>query len=192
MERFTLKKVTKNEWRQLYIVLDQDFPRFERIPWPLLKNGLRRKILTAYFLTDGDAIYGYAIWQKAFRFDYQHLLYFGVLAQYRKQGIGSDFLQLLVKKAKQGILLEVEDPQAAKNRAEQSECQRRIKFYEQNGFTLYSNFSFTNFGFQMRVMSNTKLPQSIDLTYYRALYDQAYGLPLGRVALKKSKMHVMS
>lgn len=173
--------------KQLFTYLDIDFPRFARIPLFMLQRGLKKRRLTAYLLMEDQKVIGYSICQTALELDLLHILYIAILPTFRSQGYGGQFLDLLESISPQGILLDVEDPAGGENTTEREKMMRRIHFYQRNGFNLKADFTFNNFGFYMNIMSNVQLPQQDWLHFYRRLYDQAYGLPISRFAIRPVK-----
>ena len=170
----------------LFGMVTADFPDFEGQPLDLLRAATERKAIKAVFLTDGETICGYALHQKTPHFSMRHLLYFAILPTFRSAGLGGNFLALLKQGVPQGLLLEVEDPDAAQQDHAEWLCRKkRIAFYERNGLQLFSAFRFSEFGHPLRVMSSAQLPSKQDwLAFYRALYNQMYGFPLAEKVIQ--------
>lgn len=80
------------------------------------------------------SIAGYAFFDKM---DNRYLLdYFAILRGHREKGLGSAFLSLLEKELENAGLLicEIEDPESTEKEEERIRRQRRLAFYERNGF----------------------------------------------------------
>lgn len=82
------------------------------------------------------------------------IVYFAVLKKYRGQGIGQKFLKELKEKYKENdvIILEVENPERAKNNEEKEICQKRIKFYEKLNFKIIENLQYILYNVDYKIM----------------------------------------
>ncbi|ARD48702.1 hypothetical protein SporoP37_11430 [Sporosarcina sp. P37] len=163
-----------------------DFEFLDHIPFPIMRSALKKKILHAVYLTDGINVYGYAIYQRIPKYGGIHVLYLAIAPDYRSFGLGSILLQRLNAMSPEGILLEVEDPDFAKNESELSVRTRRIAFYERNGLMLNKTVKLTNFKHPLLLMTSTELPPLNGRSFrqfYRQLYNRVYRVPIGKIAI---------
>ncbi|MDQ0224383.1 GNAT family N-acetyltransferase [Metabacillus niabensis] len=186
-ENLILQKITVNNYEinELFNYLNQDFKSFERLPLFIIRSALKKGILNAVYLTDGQQVYGYAIYQTVPTYKWLHVLYLAILPEHRSLGLGSTIIKLLNELTDKGIILEVEAPEAGKNEEDSTTRKRRVQFYERNGFNLNPDMNLKNFGYHIKMMSNINLLPEINwLEFYRVLYNRVYGLPLGSLFIK--------
>lgn len=141
-----------------------DFPENEATPWIYIKEMLRQGKYECYGAfretaecaektghaeaagrsdpvgqTEGDFL-GYAFFlkqelegKKIYLFDY-----LAITEKYRNQGVGTEFIRLLGNSitAADVILGEVEDPLAAESEEDRALRERRLQFYQRNGYHL--------------------------------------------------------
>ena len=177
----------KNALKTLFQYVNQEFKIFERIPFFVMRSALKKDILHAVYLTDGENVYGYAVYQHIPGYESIHVLYLAILPDYRSLGLGSILLDQLDALSPQGIILEVEDPQAAKTKKELSVCKRRIKFYERNGLYLNKNVQVKDFNYSLLLMSTSALPKLDKLKFekfYQGLFNRVYQFPVGNFTIK--------
>lgn len=130
---FTLEqvKVVYDTW------LVRDFPGEEVKPFKNIQSMWHSGNYYALGLySDANELLGYALFVKVEEVPMLLLDYFAVLEPYRKQGIGSYFLQQLREQAGEqiaGIFIETEDVSFAETQQELLERTRRDCFYEKNG-----------------------------------------------------------
>ncbi|MGN0298817.1 MAG: GNAT family N-acetyltransferase [Lachnospiraceae bacterium] len=122
-----LQKIRKNDFDQVYALMEISFPYDEYRGYEEQKELLKQPNYTVYVLPDDDNI-------KAFITVYQFenfafVEHFAVKPSYRNSGIGAAILQELSILLQCQICLEVELP-------ETEVAKKRIKFYERNGFYL--------------------------------------------------------
>lgn len=151
-------KKLRRQVKQLYLA---SFPKYERMPWPVLRaNALRKGIdLTAWL--EGENLRGFTA--SATIEDIHILLFFAVEPSSRGQGWGSEILSA-VKKAYKNVVLNIEclEPEAPNY----PERLRRFAFYQKNGF--YDTFWHVwEVGGKFRVLSTN--PQ-LDVKGYKALF----------------------
>lgn len=148
-----LRKIKFKEFKDLYRKhIIKDFPKNER---PNLE-GFRKRILKkneeVYIFEENGKDKGYCIIDHL-----QEYILVAFLAVYngnRGQGIGTKILKEIKEKYtnKKGILLEVEDPDFAKNEEEKIIQQKRIKFYEKADFKILENLKVELFMVNFRIM----------------------------------------
>ena len=114
--------------------MKRDFARNERRPLASLRRSWKRGAYECFGLFDGDAILGYAFFVrlgKDYLFDY-----FAIAEEHRDEGLGSLFLRELTAQLSDAdcVVLEVEDPDRAKNASERALRERRLRFYLRSGY----------------------------------------------------------
>ncbi|MFD1065614.1 GNAT family N-acetyltransferase [Oceanobacillus locisalsi] len=169
----------------LHNYLLQDFDRIELLPRFVLNRNLKKGVMKAVYLTDGQEKYGYAIYQQVAAFDGIFISYLAVRSKHRGSGLGSELMRQLKSLSANGILLEVEDPDKAKGEQDYTNRLRRIQFYERNGLHLNPNIKINSFFVPLRMMSNVDKIDDYDITFYRQLYNRIWRWPLGSVFVRK-------
>jgi len=134
--------LTRRQFLHIYFTAYQkDFPRSERKPLTLLLRGIRSGLLQCYGLFEDGRLRAYAILIR--QLDAQPgqpggclLDYLATLSGQRSRGCGSTFLGLLRAKLPGAacLLAEVEDPDFTEDDDERAVRERRIRFYDRNGF----------------------------------------------------------
>lgn len=167
--------------------LNDEFKLFERVPLFVMRLAMKKDILHAVYLTDGKEAYGYAVYQEIPGYDSIHVLYLAILPDYRSLGLGSVLMQQLKKLTKDGIIFEVEDPEAARNEDDLITRNRRIAFYKRNGFHLNQGVKVKDFNHMLLLMSTKKLPK-LDKhkfkKFYQGLFNRVYRIPVGKISIK--------
>lgn len=168
--------VNNKNIKQLYTHMKRDFPAEERVPCFFLKRAMKKGKVRAVYLKDNSGEeYGYMVYQIEKTLNVIYVMYFAIHPQFRSGGYGSVFLKQMQQKNKSGhIMLEVEDPAAAKDKKDQAVMERRIDFYSKNGFSVLPNSSIQLFGVPMLVMANTPLPINDFKTLFHKLYRNAF------------------
>ena len=135
---FAVRDLTLSEvrtvWRER---MTRDFPDNERKPLSMIEDALRRGEYRTLGAVGEDGILAYAFFvtlgtgRPLCLFDY-----FAVRADLRDRGVGSAFLSALISGplALAGtVLLEADDPDAAREEEERTVRERRLAFYRRNG-----------------------------------------------------------
>ena len=114
--------------------LVKDFTEDERKPLSSMKESWEKGNYDCYGLFDSAEIVGYAFFVRNGK--YFLLDYFAVKKDRRNEGLGSIFLnQLAVGMEKERcVIVEVEDPDEARNFDEKTLRSRRLRFYLRNGY----------------------------------------------------------
>ena len=108
----------------------RDFARNELRPLSSLRKSWDAGEYECYGLYDEGELHGYAFFVKL---GYRYMLdYLAVVKEYRDSGFGSTFLRELPDM--DCVIVEVEDPEKAKNEDDQLQRERRMQFYLRNGF----------------------------------------------------------
>jgi GNAT superfamily N-acetyltransferase len=145
-----LKKAGIGEMHQYYAQMQQDFEKDELVPEIVFQKAVFLKqadlvlvvddtirVTIAYALVCPNSFYGYGL-----------IWYFAVLPIYRGRGLGTEAVRLIDKKygRLRGMMLEITD---APDRAA---ADRRVKFYEKNGYKLVKTGAIKLNGIPMRIM----------------------------------------
>ena len=131
--------------------MKQDFANNELKPLTAIRRAWERDAYDVYFLTDGEAVLGYACFvrgENGLLFDY-----LAIAKEYRDQGLGSFFLKELAGclAGTECVVGEVEDPDRAENETNRALRERRLNFYLRNGYRKTSVTS-TVFGVDYRIL----------------------------------------
>lgn len=121
-------RITDKQFDEIYALFEKSFPLSEYRDYAKQKELLNSPFYHIYIkLNEQDQVIGcIAYWEfEAFCF-FEH---FAVSPDLRGQGIGKIILEECCKMFHKPIILEVED-------SSEEIAQRRIKFYERNGFVL--------------------------------------------------------
>ncbi len=151
----------KNLRKQVKALYLTSFPKYERMPWPILRcNALRKGIdLTAWM--EGESLRGFTA--SATVEDLHILLFFAVEGTSRGQGWGSKIVSA-VKEEHKNVVLNIEclEPEAP-NYAERL---KRFAFYQKNGFH-DTHWHVWEVGGKFRVLSTDP---KLDIKGYKALF----------------------
>lgn len=126
------------DYPQLLKIYNEAFPEDERRAYEDEKDlerfiGEHHVKFHGFSVKDGDLYLGFLTYWT-FK-DYVYVEHFALAPQYRGKNIGRKMLHHLFEEVSQNVLIEVEHPDT-------EEAQRRIKFYEQNGFRLRGEFEY--------------------------------------------------
>lgn len=133
-----LELLNESDFKQLYDLLDQSFPPAEIRSFENQEKLLKRDDYNVYVLKENDEILAFfAEWQNE---HYRFIEHLAVNEKYRSLGLGSKTLQAYTDLSSKPVVLEVEPPN-------DDIQQRRVKFYEKNGFSL------TSFGYLQPVIN---------------------------------------
>lgn len=104
----------------------------------------------------------------------------------RGKGIGTKILKELGEKYsnKKGILLEVEDPDFAKNENEKSIQERRIRFYERANFQVVENLKVELFMVNFNIMLHNITSASTEISEVEKVMKQFYYTIIDKKRLK--------
>ena len=156
----------RDEIKNIYL---NSFPKYEQLPWWILRFLTVRKgiDITAYY--DGDILCGFTYTVAAGNILF--VLFFAVENTLRGRGYGSAILGYLKESnPKKSILLNVEllDPRADNY----EERVRRFRFYEKNGFT-DTEYDIEEIGGVFRVLATT--PTFDNEEYLRVFRKMSFG-----------------
>lgn len=154
-KQWVLRRVKKEELDQLYTTrMEEDFPSAERPSLPAMQRHLREDLQEIWIMADQDGEeVAYAACAQARGIVLVTLL--AVFAEHRGGGHGTTLLELLQAHyaAERAVLLEVEDPQEAADEEDLLIRQRRIAFYERNGYRMLSGIDHVSFGIRLLLMA---------------------------------------
>ena len=170
-----LRKIKFKEFKDLYRKhIVKDFPSSER---PNLE-GFRKRMLKyneEIFIYEEEGIErGYCIIDQIQ--EYVLVAFFAVYEGNRGKGIGTKILKELEEKYsnKKGILLEVEDPDFAKNENEKNIQERRIRFYERANFQVVENLKVELFMVNFKIMIYNFKNEQININEIEKVMKQFY------------------
>ena len=153
---FRFRSIEKEESRVLYSHMKRDFPAAERPPFFVVKRLIAKQVYDAVFLMEEGLPVGYAVTVAPEGLAYALVVFLAILPGMRGQGYGGKLMEMLAQRFPGRILvLEVEDPAFAPNPEEKLIRQRRVRFYEQEGFRVISTARVKIFGVDMQLMVNT-------------------------------------
>ena len=149
-----LEKIKFKEFKRLYRTrMVQDFSSNER---PKLQ-GFRKRMLKyneeVFIYSEDNKEKAYLIVDELEE-NYILISFLAVYKEYRGQGIGSKLLKEIREKYqnKKAILLEVENPEYAKEK-ERTVMEKRISFYKKSDYEIVSNLEMEMFFVQYKIMA---------------------------------------
>ena len=152
--------------------LRKDFARNELKPLSSMRRFWEKDSYICYGLFDKEDILGYAFFVrlgKNYLFDY-----LGIAEGRRSRGLGSDFLhQLAVCFAEADCVIgEVEDPDKAPDEDTRALRERRLQFYQRNGY-IKTDLTSVVFGADYRIL---EVPVTVSHTTeeLRSIYTELY------------------
>lgn len=161
--------------RALYAHMKRDFPAGELPPYFAVKGNIEKKVYDAFYLTAGGEIIGYAIVTAPADCEFALLTFFAVLPEFRSRGYGGECLRVIRERCDRKIVLEVEDPAAARTDESRDIALRRVRFYERAGFRLLPTAKARIFGVDMLIMTDTRDDVGSVRNIMHALYRPAFG-----------------
>lgn len=151
---WSLRKLRESELDTLYIQrIEPDFPSAERPSLPAMHRHMQHDLQTIYIMHNDTDDFAYAVCAEA-----NDIILVTLLAVYKENrggGYGSALLALLKETYadKRAIILEVENPEDAEDVGEHATRERRIAFYERNGYTLLPDIAHISFDVPLLVMA---------------------------------------
>ena len=178
----TIRRVIKHELSELFSYLKCDFPMRERIPAFLIRQAVISNILHPFFLINNETIVGYAICQPAVFRSYVLVHYFAILPDLRSKGMGGVFLQMLADEyATDTLVLEAEDPEAAKTAQAYRMRKKRLSFYERCGFSVQQGWRFNQVGVRMLCLAKSQKPIDNIVALWTECYEAVLGPLLAKI-----------
>ncbi|MBR1626038.1 MAG: GNAT family N-acetyltransferase [Bacteroidales bacterium] len=157
-----------SESRQLY---ERAFVEDERRYWQQIKANIKKEKFNFFTIKDKESFIGIiSLWN----FDcFMYIEHFAILESLRSKGFGSKVLEMVSKEYSLPLVLEVDVP-------DDETSIKRVKFYEKNGFTMFSNkyvqppYDKGKASVEMRIMSSDK---SLEFSLIKdTLYEKVYGV----------------
>lgn len=150
----------------------KDFARNERKPLRSMRRSWEKNAYDCYGLFNEDEILGYAFFVrlgKNYLFDY-----FAIAEEHRDEGLGSVFLRRLTAWLKDAdcVMVEVEDPDRAKDEESRTTRERRLQFYLRGGWR-ETELSSVVFGAEYRILE-IPTAKAHSAAQLRAIYTELY------------------
>ena len=172
------RNINKEEYKNLYSHMKRDFPYNELQPFFSVKRNFDKNIYEGFYFTENVDM-GYAIITAPENLKYALINYFAVLPEFREKGYGSEFLKIIFNRYFDRILvLEADDPSAAKTPTAREEAIRRVKFYERAGFHAIPTARAKIFGVDMVIMASGQDENLSAKEIIHSLYLPALGAKL--------------
>ena len=127
-----LTQLGKEDFEKVWGIMEDSFPPSERREKERQYGLFEKKEYRIYGAVEADTLLGFlAVWDLG---EFTFLEHFAVAQRARNRGLGGQMLGQLKEQKKRQIILEVELP-------EEELAQRRIRFYERNGF-FYNEYPY--------------------------------------------------
>ena len=155
---FSVETLSLTQIRTLYQErMTRDFPPDELKPLAMIEKALGRDQYICYGAVSGNEIFAYAYFVKLKESEKWYALfdYYAVRKDLRDQGVGSGFMQALIKgplKEMDCVVLEVDDPACAETPEEADIRNRRLAFYLRNGLH-DADITATVYGVQYKILT---------------------------------------
>lgn len=164
-----------------YHHMKRDFPKNELRPFLSIALLKLKKQYTCVGLWRDSYLVAYANLLRSDLSPCVMLDYFAVMPSERNGGYGSKFLKELKNFPLDGIILEAEMPDYAKDETDLIKRQRRIAFYEKNGVRI-TNVTGEIFGVFYQILylpiqkdyEDTKIKQELEHMYHLAVPKKIY------------------
>lgn len=142
------------EFKRIYKRIKKDFAEGEYPPYFILRGQILNGIQQCYLYIEDGVEKAYAVCAANHLNGYVLISLLSVYPQYRGGGVGTAFLEKIKQSydKKKGLLVEVEKPDCAKNEAEKTVRQKRIRFYQKAGFQVVPNLDYAIWGVPMHLM----------------------------------------
>lgn len=131
-----LRIIDLADFNPVFERITKDFPRNERPGRGTFRKRLYAGKWECVGLFEGETLMAYAVLSVNLPSGYSFLLYLAVDAAGRGKGTGTQMLEKLKERYgdTKGLIIEVEDPAAAKTEDDREIRERRIRFYERAGY----------------------------------------------------------
>ena len=187
-----LKEIDFEKFKTLYQEhIINDFPENER---PGLK-GFQIRIVEKgeqVFIFEEEGIEKGYIILKTIE-NYIFVSFLAIFKEQRGSGLGSKLLKELLEKYKEKkrIILEVEDPDFAKDKEEEQLRKRRINFYKRAGFKLIENLEAEVFKVHYKIMIFHPKEQINSKEEIKSIYEKYYNQILKEKYRKNLKIMIL-
>ena len=171
-----IREIRETEYKELYSHMKRDFTSDERAPYFAVKRNLEKKIYDGFYMVDDETKIGYSVLTAPQYLKYALINYFAILPEYRSKGHGSEFLKILLDcYSERSLILEADDPAAAKTTALCDIAVHRVKFYERAGFRVVPTAKAKIFGIDMLIMASGSDENLNAREILHSLYLPAFG-----------------
>jgi GNAT superfamily N-acetyltransferase len=154
MSGYGIRDMEIEEFRIIFKLIREDFEEGEYAPYEVLKSQLKEGVQEGLILQqDGQAV-AYAVCAEGHENNYVLISLLAVYKEFRKNGIGSAFIEEIQKRYqnKDGIIVEVEKPEEALNDQGEQERIKRISFYKRAGFYQIPDIDYSIWDVPMHLM----------------------------------------
>ncbi|HEX9027354.1 MAG TPA: GNAT family N-acetyltransferase [Clostridium sp.] len=169
-----LKQLSNEDIGKVYNMhMIVDFPSEELKPIDVIQNLIKRKNYICYGLYNNEELLAYAFLATSKL--YLLIDYYSVCAKYRNKGIGSEFLNILKEHCKNynGIIVEVENIECARDETEKIVRKRRIDFYRKNGMRMTKILSkLFNVNYSIMCLCNIEIDDSVIYAELKNIYKE--------------------
>ncbi|GEM_PF-4570605 len=138
-----------------------DFKRDQLKPLDEAVSLIRENLWSCYVLLDFGIVLGYMIFSNSRKTDARLLEYFSINPQYRKKGLGSHLLRLVLDVVDSPVFIEAEDPDLTDDPKEKRIREKRIEFYRRNG-VLMSDICISLYGGNYRILYNLPIHPTLE------------------------------
>jgi GNAT superfamily N-acetyltransferase len=148
--------IPEKDYERLYEYMRRDFPSpGELAPFHAIKRNLDNGRYEGFYLYADVGEVGYMLTMSSETTGLVFINYFGVHPELRSKGYGRAALNTVVAKySDRCIVIEVSDPAAAPEDSEKRELAfKRLKFYENAGFTVAPTVRCKIYGVDMLIMA---------------------------------------
>ena len=152
---FSVQTILPSWFKRIYKRIKKDFAPGEYAPYTVLYKQLKQGIQQGFLLYADGVEAGYAVCAAGHRGGFVLVSLFAVYPEYRGRGFGSAFLREIMKiyADKEGILVEVEKPEKAKDDIERVNREKRIAFYRKAGFERIPGIEYSIWTVPMHLMA---------------------------------------
>ncbi len=148
-----IRQMDITELKEIYERITQDFAEGEYPPFVNLKRHFENNIQKGWILVVDGRDTAYSICAEGAD-GYVLISFFAVYKEYRKNGLGTLFLDKLkeIYSEAQGIIVEVEKVEEALHQEEVTIRERRLEFYRRAGFILVPGIEYVIWDVPMHLM----------------------------------------
>ena len=142
------------ELKHIYKSIELDFAEGEYAPYDILAKQIEKGVQKGHIFHNGEKDVAYSICADACSNGYILISFLSVYKEFRGNGLGSIFLEELIRRysMNQGIIVEVEKPENSRSDKERALCEKRIQFYQNAGFYLIPDIDYSIWDVPMHLM----------------------------------------
>ncbi|KUO75005.1 MAG: hypothetical protein APF81_12155 [Desulfosporosinus sp. BRH_c37] len=150
----TIRNMIPADLKDIYKSIELDFAVGEYAPYDVLAKQIEKGVQKGYIFHNGEKDFAYSICADGCANGYILISLLSVYKEFRGDGLGSTFLEELIRNysMNQGIIVEVEKPEASRSDEERALCEKRIKFYQIAGFHLIPDLDYSIWDVPMHLM----------------------------------------